>query len=94
MSLNQILNRTEMKFALGYFAPAIVLLLFFGLGHVAGLRESVSILADPLSGRGDLAAGIYYVVTWLGATLLAPIFAGAGVLAGLLGLIRGRGAPG
>jgi hypothetical protein len=71
-----------------YLARAGILLAFFLVLHVLGLREHVSVLSgnEPVSGLLG-AGGLLYVAAWLVTVTLAPIFVIAAAVHALLGAL-------
>jgi hypothetical protein len=71
-----------------YLARAGILLAFFLVLHLLGLREHVSVLSGTEPANGLLGAGgLLYVAAWLVAVIAAPIFVIAAAVHALLGAL-------
>jgi hypothetical protein len=78
----------------GFLVIAVLLLIPFGIAHVAGWREHTSILCGTTGTVVQGLLGLAYVCLYLAAVLGAPTLAiGAGILA-LLIRVTGERAPG
>lgn len=64
----------------GLLLCAALIGLAFLVCHVAGFRESTSVLSGTYTGAGSVASGLVYAAAYMGFVILAPILVlGAGV---------------
>jgi uncharacterized membrane protein (DUF485 family) len=61
---------------------AAILVAVFLCAHLLGFRDHVSVLSgtEPAGGGTSATAGVFYVVAWLVAVVVAPIYAIAAAL--------------
>jgi hypothetical protein len=67
----------------GFLLTAALIAALYGLGHLAGLRESTTLLSgtSPPGGAAGAALGLCYIALHFAFVVLAPILAlGAAVL--------------